>query len=121
MPGTHITAAVGAISFWLTVALAAAGSLLSALCIYDPVSEPKRNPYFFIGQWFIWLATLLLWSAVAASLAMEWLKPFDLLLILILAGACRWAAQAVCNVKWRVSNHRHVPKVVYVTRPQRNS
>ena len=53
MPWTHIPAIVAAISFWLMVALAATGSLLSALCILDPVSEPKRAPYFFIGQWFI--------------------------------------------------------------------
>ena len=121
MPWSHIMAAVGAISFWLTVTLAAAGSLLSAVCIYDSVSEPKRNPYFFIGQWFIWLATPLLWGTVAASSTIEELKPFDLLLILVLAGACRWAAQAVCALKWRESNSRHLPEVVYVTRPQRHS
>jgi hypothetical protein len=86
MPWTPITAAAAAVSFWLTVALAATGSLLSALCILDPVSEPKRDPYFFIGQWFTWLATPLLWGAVVASLASEWLQPFDLLLPA--SGAC---------------------------------
>ena len=117
MPGTHITAAVSASSFWLTVGLAAAGSALSAVCIYDPVSEPKRDPYFFMGQWFIWLTTPLLWGAVAVSWALEWLRPFDLLLVLLLAGACRYTAQVVCNLKWR--NHRPpcVPSAVYVTRP----
>jgi hypothetical protein len=98
MSGTYI---MGAISFWLTVTLAAAGSLLSAVCIHDPVSEPKRDPYFFIGQWFTWLATPLLWGTVAASLIVEWLKPFDLLLVLLLAVASRSAAQAVCNLKGR--------------------
>lgn len=121
MPGIHITPAVSAISFWLTVALAAAGSALSALCIYDPVSEPKRDPYVFLGQWFIWLVTPLLWGAVAASSAMEWLQPFDLLLILVLAVACRWAAQAVCTVKWRGKTSRRVPSAVYFTRPQQHS
>jgi hypothetical protein len=121
MPWTHITAAVAAFSFWLTVVLAAAGSLLSALCILDPVSEPKRDPYFFIGQWFIWLATPMLWGTVAASSAGEWLKPFDLLLVILLAVGCRWAAQAVCNLKWRGKSSRRVPGLVYVTRPHRRS
>ena len=121
MPWTHITAAVAAISFWLMVALAATGSLLSALCILDPVSEPKRAPYFFIGQRFIWLATPLLWGAVAASSANEWLKPFDLLLVIGLAVGCRWAAQAMCNLKWRGKSPSRVPGVVYVTRPHRRS
>jgi hypothetical protein len=121
MPGIHITAAAGAISFWLTVALAASGSVLSAFCIYDPISEPKGDPYFFIGQWFIWLATPLLWGTVATSSALEWLKPFDLLLVLFLAGACRWAAQAVCNHKWRGKSSQRFPSTVYVTRPQRHS
>lgn len=121
MPWTHITAVVAAISFWLMVALAATGSLLSALCILDPVSEPKRAPYVFIGQWFIWLATPLLWGAVAASSANEWLKPFDLLLVVVLAFGCRWAAQAVCNLKWRGKSPSRVPGVVYVTRPYRRS
>jgi hypothetical protein len=121
MPGTHITTLVATVSFWLTVALAAAGSLLSALCILDPVSEPKRAPYFFIGQWFTWLATPLLWGAVVASLASEWLQPFDLLLILLVALVSRWAAQAVCNLKWRGKSPSRVPSVVYVTRPQRRS
>jgi hypothetical protein len=121
MPGTHITAAVGAISFWLTVTLAVAGSVLSALCIYDPVSEPKRNPYFFIGQWFVWLATPPLWGAVAASAASDWLKPFDLLLVVVLAVGCRWAAQAVCNLNWRGKTSPRIPSVVYVTRPQRHA
>ena len=119
MPWTHITAIVAAISFWLTVALAAAGSLLSAVCILDPVSEPKRAPYVFIGQWFIWLATPLLWGAVAASSAGEWLQPFDLLLVVVLAFGCRWAAQAVCNLKWRGKSPSCVPSVVYVSRPHR--
>jgi len=121
MPWTPITAAAAAVSFWLTVALAATGSLLSALCILDPVSEPKRDPYFFIGQWFTWLATPLLWGAVVASLASEWLQPFDLLLILLVALVSRWAAQAVCNLKWRGKSPWRVPSVVYVTRPQRRS
>src|SRR5579864_582965 len=112
MPWTHITAAAAAISFWLTLAMAATGSLLSALCILAPVSEPKRNPYFFIGQWLIWLATPLLWGAVAASAASEWLKPFDLLLVMVLAVGCRWAAQAVCNLKWRGKSPSRVPGVV---------
>jgi hypothetical protein len=121
MPWTPITAAAAAVSFWLTVALAATGSLLSALCILDPVSEPKRAPYFFIGQWFTWLATPLLWGAVAASSSVEWMKSFDLLLILLVALVSRWAAQAVCNLKWRGKSPWRVPSVVYVTRPQRRS
>lgn len=121
MPGTHITATAGAISFWLTVVLAAAGSALSSLCIYDPVSEPKHDPYFFMGQCFIWLATPVLWGTVAASSALDWLKPFDLLLVLILAGACRWAAQAVCDLKWRGKSSHRAPGVVYVVRPQRHT
>jgi hypothetical protein len=121
MSGAHITAMVGTVSFWLTVALAATGSALSALCIYDPFSEPKRDPHFFMGQWFTWLATPLLWGAVAASSIAEWLQPFDLLLVLVLAVACRWAAQAVCNLKWRRKSFRRVPSVVYITRPQQHS
>jgi hypothetical protein len=50
-------AAIGAIEFWITVALAIAGSALSAFCVTSPVWEPKRDPYSYIGQWFIWLAT----------------------------------------------------------------
>ena len=121
MPWTHITAAMAAISFWLTVALAAASSLLSALCIYDPVFEPKHDPYFFIGQWLIWLTTPLLWGTVAPSSSVEWLKAFDPPLVLALAAICRGAAQAVCNLKWRGKTSRRVPRVVYVTRPQGHS
>lgn len=94
------------------VALAATGSLLSALCILDPVSEPKRAPYLFIGQWFIWMATPVLWGAVAASSASEWFKSFDLLLVVVPAVGCRWAAQAVCNLKWRGKNPSRVTGVV---------
>lgn len=117
MPWTHIPAIVAAISFWLMVALAAGGSLLSGLCIVNPVSEPKRDPYFFIGQWFIWLATPLVWGVVAVSSASEWLKRFDLLLVVVLAFSCRWAAQAVCNLKWRGKSPSRVPGMVYLTRP----
>jgi hypothetical protein len=94
-------AGISLASFWLTVALAAAGSVLSAFCVADPVSEPKRDPYVFLGQWFIWLATPLLWGTAAASLAWTPLKIFDLLAVLVLLGLCRRGAQAICNRQWR--------------------
>lgn len=99
-PGSaQFSALAGAASFWLVVALAVAGSVLSALCIAEPVSEPKREPYTFMGQWFIWMATPLLWSTVAASMAYSWLKPFDLLLAAGAVGVCRWGSQAVCGLQ----------------------
>ncbi len=121
-PGSaQFSALAGAASFWLAVALAVAGSALSALCIADPVSEPKREPYTFIGQWFIWMATPLLWGTVAASLAYSWLKPFDLLLAAGAVGLCRWGAQAVCELQWRGGENRHVLRVPYLAKPQRHS
>ena len=97
----HAASAVGGISFWVTVALAAAGSVLSALCLADPVSHPKDQPSAFLGQWFIWLATTFLWATVAATLACSWLKPADLMAVLIAGGISRWAARAICDLEWK--------------------
>lgn len=116
----QFSALAGAASFWLAVALAVAGSVLSALCIADPVSEPKREPYTFIGQWFIWMATPLLWGTVAASLAYSWLKPFELLLTAGAVGLCRWGSQAVCGLQWRRRENRHVLRVPYPAKPLRH-
>lgn len=97
---------VGGVSFWVTVVLAAAGSVLSIICIADPVSHPKDRPYAFIGQWFIWLATALLWGTVAASLACSWLKPADLIAVLIVGGIARWASRAACHIEWDTRRSR---------------
>jgi len=121
-PGSaQFSALAGAASFWLVVALAVAGSVLSALWIAEPVSEPKREPYTFIGQWFICMATPLLWSMVAASMAYSLLKPFDLLLAAGAVGVCRWGSQAVCGLQWRRGENRHVRRVPYLAKPQRHS
>jgi hypothetical protein len=98
--------ALGAVSFWLTVALAATGSVLSAFCIYDPMSQPRRDPYSFIGQWFIWTATPLFWGIIAASLSFSWFKPLDLFAVLFTFVIARWSAHAICNLKWRSGNRR---------------
>lgn len=121
MPGKEAGALLGAASFWLTVTLAVSGSVLSALCIQHPVAEPKPDPYTFIGQWFVWLATPLLWAAVAGSLTFEWLKPFDLLAALVAFIICRWGAQALCSQKWRTREARRVHYVPYLARPQQDS
>jgi hypothetical protein len=94
-------------SFWLTVMLAAIAMVLSALCIADPALRPKDDPYYFIGQWFLWLATPLLWGIVAASRAFAWLKPLDLVAVLIALAISRVGAHAICGVQWRAGCRRH--------------
>src|SRR5579872_4069470 len=91
---THTVAILGAVSFWVTVLLATVASAVSAFCIIDPIREPKRDPYCFLGQWFIWLVTPLWWGLAAVSLSLEWLRPLDLLAVLLCAGMCRWGAGA---------------------------
>lgn len=91
---------IGGACFWLTVTLAAAGSVVSAMCIADPVSHPKNDSYYFIGQWFVWLATALLWGTVGLSLAFEQIKPFDLAAVVLIVCISRWASQAVHNLRW---------------------
>lgn len=98
--------AAGAVSFWVTTALAAAGSVLSALCITDPISHPKDQPSAFLGQWFIWLATGLLWATVAASLACSWLKPADLAGVGMAFAISRWASRAICDREWKTRHAR---------------
>ena len=98
--------AVGAVSFWVTTALAAAGSLLSALCIADPISHPKDQPSAFLGQWFIWLATALLWATVAASLACSWVKPADLIGVVMAFIISRWASRSICDREWKTRRAR---------------
>jgi hypothetical protein len=115
-----MTAMAGAASFWLTVALAVAASVLSAFCISDPVSQPKHAPYAFLGQWFVWLITPLAWGTVAISLAFTWFKPFDLLAVAAAAVICRWGAQAVCSLEWRKRAPRRVSYASYLAHPQRS-
>ena len=98
--------AAGGVSFWVTVCLAGAGSALSAMCIADPVSHPKDQPCTFIGQWFIWVCTALLWAMVAASLAWPWLKPADLAGVAMVLGISRRASRAICNVEWKTRRSR---------------
>lgn len=119
--GAQLSAAAGMISFWLTVGLAVTGSVLSAFCIYNPVSKPKREPYSFVGQWFIWLDTPLLWGVVAASLVLPWLKPFELIAIFVAAGVSGRAAQTICNWMWRERGAIRAPDVAYLAPPQRRS
>ncbi|HKU22928.1 MAG TPA: hypothetical protein VJQ50_18090 [Terriglobales bacterium] len=109
---------LGLVSFWLTVMLAVTGSALSAFCFVSPVSDPKIDPYSFLGQWFIWAATPLLWATVALSLAYSWIKPLDVLAVPIVLGICRWAAQAVCDQRWRKAKDKRIPRVAYLARPQ---
>jgi hypothetical protein len=97
----HLTAVLGVICFWATVGLAVLASALSAFCIAQPVFEPKGDPYSFLGQWFVWLATPLLWGIVAASVTFSWLRPLDLIAVVICLVMCRWSAHAVCNLAWR--------------------
>ncbi|HLX76771.1 MAG TPA: hypothetical protein VKR26_18620 [Terriglobales bacterium] len=108
---------LGQACFWLTVTLAVAGSALSAFCIVSPISEPRVDPYSFLGQWFIWLATPLLWATVAVSLAYAWLRPLDVLLVLVVLGTCRAAAQAICDYRWRRTKDKRIPRVAYLARP----
>lgn len=107
--------------FWLTLVLAVAGSVLSAFCLAAPVSEPKGDPYLFIGQWFIWLATPLLWGTVIGSLAFPWARLFDLLAMLVVLAAAGWGAQAISNFRWRGSSARQIPTMPYLPREQRHS
>ena len=109
---------LGPVFFWLTVMLAVAGSALSAFCIISPISAPKVEPYSFLGQWFIWLATPLLWATVALSLAYSWIKPFDVLAVPMVLGISRGAAQAICDHRWRRAKDRRIPWVAYLARPQ---
>ena len=109
---------LGPVFFWLTVMLAVAGSALSAFCIISPISDPKVEPYSFLGQWFIWLATPLLWATVAISLAYSWIKPLDVLAVPLVLGICRGAAQDICDHRWRTAKDRRIPRVAYLARPQ---
>ena len=99
-------AAFAHLAFWLTVVLSLAGSALSAFCVYDPIQDAKQDPYAFTGQWFIWLATPLLWATVAASSAFSWLEPFDLLGVLFALGISRYGAHAICELQWRARGRR---------------
>jgi hypothetical protein len=99
-------AGIAAVSFWLTVALAGAGSLLSAMCIADPVSHPQDDSCYFSGQWLVWLATPLLWGTVLVSLAFEQLKPVDLVAILLIACISRVLSRAICDLKLRAGGPR---------------
>lgn len=119
--GAQFSVLLGAASFWLTVALAAAGSVLSALCIAEPVPYPRLGPYTFIGQWFVWLSTPLLWGSVAASAAYPWLKPVDLLLAAAALAFGGWGAHTVCELKWRRGATRRLYRVPYLARPQGHS
>jgi len=109
---------LGLAFFWLTVVLAVTGSALSAFCIISPISAPKVEPYSFLGQWFIWLATPLLWATVALSLAYSGIKPFDVFVLPTVLAFCRGTAQAICDHQWRRAKDRRIPRVAYLARPQ---
>jgi hypothetical protein len=117
--GIVLLGAVSVLSFWLTVMLAVAGSALSVFCVAYPVSEPKRDPCSFTGQWFIWLGTPLLWGTVAASLVFVWLKPLDLVAALFSAALSGWCAQKICNLKWRGSRTGTLSSISFLAPPQR--
>lgn len=106
------------LSFWFTVMLAVAGSALSVFCIAYPVSQPKPAPYFFIGQWFIWLATPLLWGTVAGSVVFAWWRSLDLVAAFVSLALAGWCAHKVCNLKWRGSRTGTLSSISFLAPPQ---